>query len=451
MNEETTIQKTINDIFKWYTTDYIGDDGFPAYFIDKEKNEKRHDLHAIADFGDYVPFFMWLGKNEFCEDQYLKTKNLFYKDKLIRSPLGYVLRKISPLKNFIKDKITFLSPSLLFSYTDFIFGLILCGEISNDSKYFSFAEDVFDFIFQTFEKSGSLIYSYNPNLPFNAKVFDTANSFYIELLVDLFLNTKKEIYLKKAETYSDFLTNSDFFKETSLFPMFIHISTINKINPIYKKGSKKVILAKNNVSAVTSFLHLFRATNNEKYKIIVYKWVKAYLNNFQTDCGDVYTVGSFPGPVKSWINLTNYSIIDVLCDSYELFKDEYFLIKAEEIASPWLKRQSESTGLIPWELNSNLSWFDSETDISIAFFKIYELTQNKKYYIAAEKVINGIIKYHKTELGFWNKVDIISGEQKGKKEVSTRYCSLFLKALIYLKDNQQMYKNYKLWSILRDR
>ena len=134
MLSTAVLDQELEKIYQWFTEVYEGEDGFPVYALDVDTRKPRFDLHSAADFGDYAPFFLWIGKKEYVDRQFELVNQYFEKEKSIRSPLGYVLRKIPPIRKMIGEKITIFSPVLLFNYSDFIFGLILCAEISGEKS-----------------------------------------------------------------------------------------------------------------------------------------------------------------------------------------------------------------------------------------------------------------------------------------------------------------------------
>ena len=129
--------------------------------------------------------------------------------------------------------------------------------------------------------------------------------------------------------------------------------------------------------------------------------------------------------------------------------EEKCLVYAEKVAEFWLNLQSK-LGLIPNRLDKSYTHLDNKTDFAVALLKLYALTENKKYKNAAIKIIDGVIKFHRTDRGYVTSVDAKSGEIVNY-EVKTKFNSLFLKPLIAIDREDEIYKDKKLYNILRDR
>ena len=88
--------------------------------------------------------------------------------------------------------------------------------------------------------------------------------------------------------------------------------------------------------------------------------------------------------------------------------------------------------------------------MSIAFIKLFECTGDIRYRIAAEKIVEGLLRHHKSEHGFAMLVNIHTGEVLNAS-VKTKFVALFIKALHVLRVGGSIYENEQLFMLLKDR
>ena len=137
--------------------------------------------------------------------------------------------------------------------------------------------------------------------------------------------------------------------------------------------------------------------------------------------------------------------------SYNLFRQSIHLDHAKMIADKWLTQQSH-LGLFPFKFNEKRSWLDSETDISIGFLELYELTGEGKYYDAAKKCYEGIIQYNLAS----SSVDIHTGEPTPpvlfrSSHPMPKFMGLFLKLAYYFESGKNIYGENGIENLIRDR
>jgi len=132
-------------------------------------------------------------------------------------------------------------------------------------------------------------------------------------------------------------------------------------------------------------------------------------------------------------------------------KNEEILKLAKSCADSWIKHQSK-TGLIPHSIENQFSRLDPQTDFAVVLLKLSEITGKKKYHTSAVKTLNGILKYHKLDVGY---VDYVNIETKEKRDfiIQTKFLSLLLKLflLTYEISKKKIYENDLLKSLIRDR
>jgi len=165
----------------------------------------------------------------------------------------------------------------------------------------------------------------------------------------------------------------------------------------------------------------------------------------------------------------DHAAIDALLEIYLVNKNRKALALAKNVTDSWLKHMSP-LGLIeesPYENDKRLkrilrnysmtrkkiSRLDSQTDFAVVLVKMYELTKEKRYLKAAERIIDGVLKHHKYGKGFAEFVDVENGNQSGSV-IETKFLFLFLKILLLLhvsRREERIYKDRLLKDIIRDR
>ena len=446
---ENKIESKKDEILRWFENNYTPKDNFPFFQIDGKSGEGNSDKNSLAELGDYLPFLLYFGLNSYAQKQ-LEIAEDFFDN-------GFIIMENNPSKNIIK-KAVFGDYTWSFEYTDFILGLLECYELTKNKETLQFAEKMMHKVFYLFGKNGMICNRYYPRLNYRMPISDSLSGMYIELLVDLFKLTNKKEYLEKSNFLAKNWIQVDFFQSYGLFPELFYLKkyyTILRKNEYTLKPTQNAYLTKYNSTMVAGILSLYEVTKDPILKQSLIKWNEGIQSFFQDKDGGLYDhVEIVDSKVvdKGAISITNFAIVDLLCDIYYVTKDDLFLNNALIIASFWEKQISKETGLLPAAVSKSYSSFDGETDFVIAFMKLYELTNQEKYRDAAKSIFNGQLKFHHCEKGYVDKVNIFSGEIVDHN-IQTRFVSLFLKAIMVMSSGKKIYDpNDKTFlSLLRDR
>ncbi len=408
-------------------------------------------LIAYADLGDYLPFLILSGASrKYIENQIELTKISFKKNSLIGSSVPHYFRKFS--QNKYLKKLFFnlgYEVSMAFSYSDFLFGLILIHLIDKSFNTLNFAIDTAQYLEKSFlGENGWLYYAKNINSGNCHKIVDSNNDFFSELYCELFDLTKEKKYINKAKKILNASLESFMFKKYGVVPSITQVDGfMSKFT--YKKLMSKFILAKNNSGFAESLLAIYKRTQDNDYLDFYYKWVNSIVK-LRTE----YQATPFSWDYKSkkiTTNLKNYALVDCLINGYLATKDSYLLDQAELVILETLNWQDEETKLIKENMNSDVSFFDSNTDFAVSLVKFSYLSKKEFYFEKAKIIANAQIKFHKTNLGYSSYY--FFSKRKCSDYVSTRYTSLFLKLLLSIQaySCDKLNQDSILWSSLRDR
>ncbi len=408
-------------------------------------------LIAYADLGDYLPFLILSGASrKYIQNQIELTKISFQKEPLIGSSVPHYMRRFSE-NEYIKKFLLNIGNevSLAFSYSDFLFGLILIHRIDKSFNTLDFALDTTKYLEKSFlGENGWLYYAKNISSGSCHKIIDSNNDFFSELYCELFDLTKDQKYVDNAKVMITASLDSYMFKKYGV------VSAITQVDGflsrfIYKKLMRKFILAKNNSSFAESLLAIYKSTNDKNYLDYYYKWVYSVVKLKTLHQSTPFSWDYNSNKITT--NLKNYALIDCLLNGYLVTNDDYLLEQAELVIMETLKWQDQETKLIKENNNSDISFFDSNTDFSVSLVKFAHLSKKEFYFDTAKIIANAQIKYHKTSLGY--STYYFFSKRKCSDYVSTRYTSLFLKLLLVIQaySCDKLEKDSILWSALRDR
>lgn len=438
------------EIFKWFKEDYIGSEGMPIFDLDARTGKAISAKNQIAELGDYLPFFSYFKQEEFVNAQLKLVHGFFKKD-------GILLKRVS-----IPKKMPFYEALLLkavpkhaecFEYTDLLLGLLEVYELTKEKKALDLAKTALDKAYSLFYKDGLMYDLYFPQLKLKIPLSSSLSGMYIELLCDFYRLTKDERYLKRAKALAGSWINLPFVKKYGLFPAYCSPGALTQKIPIVAKYSNVVKIHKHNTSMMAGIVALYNQTHDKDLLTVIGRWVNGVQKYLMQKEGGITEVVKFNkgNPTTLWkIELRNFAVIDLLCDISHFTNNQKYLALACRIADFWLNLQSGKTGLIPFESGGKESRFDPLTDFSIALMKLHELTGKTKYKVAAVKIFQGQLKYHWTNRGYVERVDVNSGKITDYR-IETRFTSLFLKSLLLFSENKKIYEDWIIYSIMRDR
>jgi hypothetical protein len=410
---ENRYTKEAYRITKWLRENSLDDDYIFSQNIGDHIKQK-----LIDDFGDIAPFIALYGGEDMCHHH-----------------LEYIL-KFQHQLNFERA----------FSYTDLILGLIWYSKVGMyHSEALELSQKLADDVVRNWYR-GDKIYSVSKKgllLPLTHGVDTT----FIEVWTELYRSTKEQKYLDLAISTANFFQSLKDSRADGLIPensTFIFLLPTLKF--FLRKRFCNAKILKDNTNYCYGLLDLWRLTKKSEIKssfdethIALSKLAKIdqLRNSLNTDDSASELLSSF-------------GYIDLSCDAYMLFGDYRYLEEVIPFANEWLSQQSPSTGLMPIKKGQKGSYFDSETDMAIALYKLYECTGEVKYKQATEKIALGILKYHKYQNAFVLSVNIDNGEIIDPF-VKTKFVALFIKLLHLLGEDSIIYSDEKLFMLMKDR
>ena len=244
---------------------------------------------------------------------------------------------------------------------------------SGDSDCKKRAIEMSDFLKRIQLDDGSFRLGSHPS-PLDSDVFDTGQV--LQGFVRCFKETKNDTYLSCATKAGDWIVamqdNDGAWRKCSF----------NKIPHTYYT---RVALA---------LLDLFEVTQNEKYKISAVKnieWASANCNKVGWYHNCAFEIESMLHPNTHVIGYTVEGILE--CGI--LLNNENFIRTATKTLRSLLNkfmsdRWIKSTYNECWESNDNYSCLTGNAQISALWFRLFELTNEQKYYDGAVKLINYI-------------------------------------------------------------
>lgn len=431
-NDNELLNKEARRIISLLKKDFLLPNG--ALCLEKYGKEFfKH--HIFPDLGDFLPFFLYFGEEEFIDSQI----NL-YKSTLQN---GYLVSEFPffHITNLVKS----------YEYSDLLFGLYDYYLYKKDEDSFNLLKNTSDLAINTFTFDSKIKSYFHLTSRINLPLFDTRDGTFIEYYIDLYKLTNDHRYKDVAYNIYNNLINTNYFKTRGLFSIF-DVGIILKIIFVFLgiKKHKTVVICKNNSNTLFGMLALYSETKDKEVLFNINKVIDGVRSKlvFEGGISDFFIKdGNVGVPTLT----ASFPIIDLLCDLYNETRNNDYLHFAREIADFWIQKQGK-TGLFPLKSNMKESFFDSETDMCVALAKLFELTGEIKYKQSMDKCFEGIMQYH-SKNDYVIGVDVDSGKVLNIAQ-RTKFIALFLKLLILkIKNNEgvSIYSDKKLWSLLRDR
>jgi len=412
--------------------DFVMENG--AFFLERS-GTNIFSRHIFPDFGDFAPFFLYFGEGKFVDEQVSIFKGILKNGVLVSEFPSF------GIKNLAKS----------YEYTDLLFGLIDYYAFKKDKESFDLLLNTADSAAGIFNFGGGTSSFYHTGLRARVPVFDTRDATFMEIFADLHKLVPDKKYLDFALNIYERLIKTDLYKKHGLFPTWdanFFVKTV--LDP---KGNKfnAAQIHKNNSNALFALLSLYKETKSESVLKTIFTVINNLKNKATAGGGGVLEIYRPGRPSEQTSLSSSFSVLDFLCDFYHFQKRKEDLDYAENIAKYWMARQGK-TGLFPEFGGGKISFFDAETDMCVALYKLGELTGNQSYRAAADKCLNGIIEFH-------GKNDYVLGVDVGSGAVvnnaqRTKFIALFLKLLILKIETaggEPIYGNGKLLDLLKDR
>lgn len=382
-------------------------------------NGKKINNLIIDDFGDVAPFIAMYGGEDVC------------------------LRHIEYISKHYKD----LGFNKAFAYTDLILGLIWYGRIG---KYKEKAKDLaIKLAAEVGEKwmsnEGKLrsVSIAGFKLPFSYGIDST----FIEVWTELYRDTNQQSYADLAEKTFRYFSSLRVATKEGVIPARYSSSILFYPLQLRKPAKfSEVHVMKDNTNYLFGLLDMVRLDicKDEVKESFDFVYSALSERSNKNELNNHLTLG------KSSDLLSSFAFIDLSCDAYKVFKEDRYLNTAIVLADYWLSLPSSKTGLFPSNFNTKESYFDSETDMAVAFLKLYECTKEEKYIIKVGELLEGILNHHMTSDGFLLSVDIEDGSVISDS-IKTKFVALFIKLLHLCSVDTKIYEDQTLFMLAKDR
>ncbi len=406
-------------------SEFVFPDG--SFFLEKEGN-KIFPYRIYPDLGDFLPFFLYFDEDEFVESQ------VFLYQKSLKNGLLVSEFDTFGISGLVKS----------YEYTDLMLGLADLYDLRPSDIHKKLLMDTAEKAIKVFSLDKKLSSYYYPRFRLHLPLLDTRDGTLVELFLDLHRLIGDEKYLEIAKNIFNNLINLDFYKIHLLLPSFSA--------PVLKIGKKfnSANICKNTTNSLFGFLALAKAGHRTAFKEITK--IVSKLKDVSEDIGGGIPFNFDPVNRGSKANLTaSFPVIDFLCDLYEEDKNPSHLDFAKKVADFWIDKRGK-TGLFPSSPDSIETFFDSETDMCVALYKLWEQTGDLKYQNVADRCFAAILECHgKNDYPLIvdiNTGEIVNGTQR------TKFLALFLKLIILkieYEKGEKIYSNKNLYGLLRDR
>ena len=443
----------------------IKGDGIFKEWIDLNKKETYGNV-MVDDLGDTSPFAYYVydnysTNNKNNRDQIdLYTKNVIsnYQQEnglfLTKSYFG----KSNYIKIYNSDKMS-----------DISLGLNLMFQLTKDEFYLDSSIKFFNGLEKmritnnptAYAKCGYI------KIPWFSGKWD---GLYIEEKVNLYKITNNPEYIDRALSIAELWLNTGFFKKFGLFAF----ESTSLLKPLMKTAFKfrlgidldSAMSSKANTNLIFGLTELYLSTNNNKIKDALLKWVQATEKLLLHNDGYFYSFWS-ENKGQSYVFLANdHAMADALIEIYLATGFEKALTIAKKNIDYWLSRQTgdgyfpqgvegESVTFAKWikGRNPNMTRLDNLTDYGVMLLKIYELTDDKKYFNACRRMIEGLIEHSSYCGAYIDVIDTIT-LKKDYFFIETKFLFLLTKIFITIdlkEKNESIYNNILIKSLIRDR
>lgn len=440
------------EIIKNIKKSFINKDGLISLTYPPTKN------NLIADFDDFVPFFLYFGEANFISSQINIASKFTY-----------------------HGLVTFNDKAVSYRCDEYLGALLAYYRHTNDSFAYGLLEETLGGIENLLIRKGFLCSYYNIKQKKTPLITSPRTGAVLEVLFesgDIFPEVKEQA-LKIVDNW----ITLPFFKKYGLFPSKYYVNnhlfnTLFEKSEVLTRGSfynkyfgdgfyyysgwkanvanflyklpvgDKVQVMKDNTNFIFCLIAAYMDTNDEKYKDAILLWVDGIKKTLFKN-GFVFKFWN-PKSMAKEIELSqNFSVIDILCDVYCFIdKNEQYIKFAEEIAQSWI-RTRWNNGLFPRSPALPFNHLDEQTDFCVSLMRLYEITNKQRYCDIAEETIASILKYHYTPKGYVGSVN-----NQGvvvNAGISPKYNALLLKALVLFIDGRKIYGSKYIHELMKDR
>jgi hypothetical protein len=439
MDALLTPTQAIQEILEWTRTRYTHPNGGVSRTVTQDGQPSKGRL--FNDLGDYLPFFSFLGETTFCSQQLEDTYRFLTEDSLLPSEFQYF--GLSCVRSY--------------EHTDLLLGLIDAYQTIPSEKLKETIFRIADRLRELFHpKNGYRSSWYFPRIHLRFPVLDFKDGMLIEIWTLLYKTFHEPRFLEAAEELAQTVLEISQKKGLSLVPNVVGTTFIGRmfVWAYFRNERTFYTSMKYNSNTLYAFLELYRLTGKESYRTYLIKASEA-IRTTLCDANGAVHIAEYQEPhcrlLPETFLVQSFPLMDWAADCAFFLKEPAFLTLAKQIAHPWMGAQDPNTGLIPQELGGHTTDLDTLTDTSIAFYKIYNLTKDDSYKKAADRLIEGILRYHRQPLsdGYALGVNSHTGAVTDP-HIKIKFICLFLKALICYERSDALFEP-RLYELTKDR
>lgn len=415
-------------------SDFVGADG--ALILEKTGTQVRPE-HIFPDLGDVVPFFLYFG-----EDAFVESQVRLYEAALTN---GFLVSQFASLglRGLVKS----------YEYTDLLLGLTALFELRPNERNKTLLLNALRAADSAFAPGGRSRSFFHEKTRLPIPVLDTRDATLIECYIAAWRVLADESYLNVAKSLAERLAQTPFFKMHGLFADYEPLGFLARAALRGETKTRQATLCKNTTNALFAYLELYRVTGDARTLRVLMRMSHAVMDSARGEHGGIRERYVPNAPAPGAYLTSSFAVLDFLCDlAVFVPKEKEFAIRsARDIADFWLREQG-NTGLFPLREGGKESFLDSETDMTVALSKLAEITNDIRYRTAAERCLDGIIRYH-GKADYVLGVDVDTGSVINRAQ-RTKFLCLFLKALILKLEEgtgATIYGTPSLFELLKDR
>lgn len=414
-----TPREAIDEIVGWARTVYA----LPSGGFTRGRYRGEYSTQTIFnDLGDYVPFLDAAGAT----------------DLAAREVEGALAACGS--RNLLPSEFFYGPFAVIRSYehTDFLLGLLDWYEQHPSPALHIRIEHILETVLNTFFPENTPHSWYVPSVRWRVPLWDGKDGQYVELLCDAARVLAAPSYEQRAREIAGTMQRAVSERGMQLMPRLLGSTPMVNHAVRLRRSSRDLIPAKYISNWAWGMLTLGDRDACMRISDAIATQV-CNTDGALLAGGSVHLVHNFP-------------FIDWWCDVAHTFHNEHALSRARRCADFWLTLQNDTTGLIPVGPERYDTDADTVTDMIIALTKVGELMGEKKYIFAADRMYEGVMRYHRNPAvyGYAHSVDVRTGAHIDG-EYKTKFVLLWLKVLLLRERGGTVYGDASLWRLLRDR
>ena len=420
-------------IIEMFRGPFLGANGLPVAVVGQD----RGDL--LPELGDWAPLLAAAGDPEWAFQQSETVAGILNDEPLLRG-----LRTRFPRPGPFPRVLRALGAAHLQDYSEILLGFLELHQVTSDPRPLEHGLRLAHHVFEAF---GSGLRSFRVGGA--TLLCESVVGNVIEASLDLAAESGDDALKASALNALEPWLANPVLASVSLWPSWSFPAPDSPPRPF--GPFRRVDLAKSNTSMASAVLRAHQATGESRYRLALDQW-RDGLEQLRHPEGGLLTLAQLQNGRLAPMgrpNSSNHAAVEVLLDAHREFGDATWLDRALELADYWRRQVHPETGLLPDIAGGSESFVDSNTDFAVLFRKIGDLTKAEEWHRAADALVEGVRRWHRTPDGLANRTDLATGRVVDST-VETRYTSLHLKALLP-PAGVDVWNEPLLLSLLRDR